>query len=109
MIRRPPRSTLFPYTTLFRSPEVELFEIADAAVDEPRRMRGRPAPEVALVHEGGAEAPQRRVAGDSRARDSPADDEHVHRLGGHRFERRDPRAKRERRVERQLPPLRGSW
>src|SRR4051794_41556788 len=24
MIRRPPRSTLFPYTTLFRSPEVEL-------------------------------------------------------------------------------------
>src|SRR5437667_7732124 len=28
MIRRPPRSTLFPYTTLFRSPlsRVELFE-----------------------------------------------------------------------------------
>src|SRR3712207_7237434 len=24
MIRRPPRSTLFPYTTLFRSPEVKL-------------------------------------------------------------------------------------
>src|SRR5215216_7119775 len=24
MIRRPPRSTLFPYTTLFRSPEVGL-------------------------------------------------------------------------------------
>src|SRR3989442_7395700 len=24
MIRRPPRSTLFPYTTLFRSPEVAL-------------------------------------------------------------------------------------
>src|SRR5258708_8803276 len=23
MIRRPPRSTLFPYTTLFRSPDVE--------------------------------------------------------------------------------------
>src|SRR2546422_8135645 len=23
MIRRPPRSTLFPYTTLFRSPQVE--------------------------------------------------------------------------------------
>src|SRR2546428_6037365 len=27
MIRRPPRSTLFPYTTLFRS-EVDLFKIA---------------------------------------------------------------------------------
>src|SRR3989441_12484075 len=25
MIRRPPRSTLFPYTTLFRSREVKLF------------------------------------------------------------------------------------
>src|SRR5260221_854958 len=24
MIRRPPRSTLFPYTTLFRSPRIEL-------------------------------------------------------------------------------------
>src|SRR3712207_7547080 len=24
MIRRPPRSTLFPYTTLFRSPQVKL-------------------------------------------------------------------------------------
>src|SRR5258708_22103058 len=24
MIRRPPRSTLFPYTTLFRSPEVRM-------------------------------------------------------------------------------------
>src|SRR2546430_7093879 len=26
MIRRPPRSTLFPYTTLFRSDGVELFD-----------------------------------------------------------------------------------
>src|SRR3712207_8497884 len=28
MIRRPPRSTLFPYTTLFRSPEEALTDIA---------------------------------------------------------------------------------
>src|SRR2546430_4091021 len=27
MIRRPPRSTLFPYTTLFRSPELNALEI----------------------------------------------------------------------------------
>src|SRR3712207_8603012 len=33
MIRRPPRSTLFPYTTLFRSPE----EVAALAVDLRRR------------------------------------------------------------------------
>src|SRR3712207_8221470 len=31
MIRRPPRSTLFPYTTLFRSAEVE-WEVRDAHI-----------------------------------------------------------------------------
>ena len=30
MIRRPPRSTLFPYTTLFRSPELPLVNITTA-------------------------------------------------------------------------------
>src|SRR2546422_7208479 len=29
MIRRPPRSTLFPYTTLFRSPRVAAFRVTD--------------------------------------------------------------------------------
>src|SRR5436853_2761891 len=29
MIRRPPRSTLFPYTTLFRSCEIESHELDD--------------------------------------------------------------------------------
>src|SRR3989442_2511136 len=33
MIRRPPRSTLFPYTTLFRSLVVELARQEHAAVD----------------------------------------------------------------------------
>src|SRR3712207_6850122 len=34
MIRRPPRSTLFPYTTLFRSPRaVRLAHAADAGLD----------------------------------------------------------------------------
>src|SRR2546425_5469699 len=46
MIRRPPRSTLFPYTTLFRSPpgEVEQIErpigdvqLIDRVGDQPRR------------------------------------------------------------------------
>src|SRR2546430_11680420 len=32
MIRRPPRSTLFPYTTLFRSPDAVLRGKAPAAV-----------------------------------------------------------------------------
>src|SRR3712207_7094763 len=30
MIRRPPRSTLFPYTTLFRSLETELKKLSDS-------------------------------------------------------------------------------
>src|SRR5256886_1728983 len=33
MIRRPPRSTLFPYTTLFRSAEYELPFLAHAAME----------------------------------------------------------------------------
>src|SRR3712207_8634829 len=35
MIRRPPRSTLFPYTTLFRS----MLRYLDVLVGEARRMR----------------------------------------------------------------------
>src|SRR3712207_8492645 len=33
MIRRPPRSTLFPYTTLFRSDELEVVDHHDAVLD----------------------------------------------------------------------------
>src|SRR2546430_4532292 len=33
MIRRPPRSTLFPYTTLFRSDELQLVEVLHALAD----------------------------------------------------------------------------
>src|SRR5437899_4048481 len=38
MIRRPPRSTLFPYTTLFRSP---FHDPPGAGVHRPRGERGR--------------------------------------------------------------------
>src|SRR2546430_15829367 len=37
MIRRPPRSTLFPYTTLFRSPAV----VVGAVVRQHQEERGR--------------------------------------------------------------------
>src|SRR2546429_3317662 len=44
MIRRPPRSTLFPYTTLFRS--VRIDDALVAAEDDPRgRDEGEVAPE----------------------------------------------------------------
>src|SRR2546430_6387680 len=38
MIRRPPRSTLFPYTTLFRSGDKKIFLATqhDASIDEPK-------------------------------------------------------------------------
>src|SRR2546426_5704451 len=40
MIRRPPRSTLFPYTTLFRSPEnVERMAAGTPLTDADRRDR----------------------------------------------------------------------
>jgi len=46
MIRRPPRSTLFPYTTLFRSPEplksavIQLTRNRLAAADKNQGKRG---------------------------------------------------------------------
>src|SRR3712207_7657165 len=36
MIRRPPRSTLFPYTTLFRSGELAVGEVV--GVEQPQRL-----------------------------------------------------------------------
>src|SRR3712207_8103822 len=43
MIRRPPRSTLFPYTTLFRSRQLDLEEPPGSRPDHPadRRTPGR--------------------------------------------------------------------
>src|SRR3712207_6935680 len=65
MIRRPPRSTLFPYTTLFRSPQQERHDELDvgagcvvAGVDDDRRplakldavrVRGTPVRHVRVV------------------------------------------------------------
>src|SRR2546426_12579478 len=45
MIRRPPRSTLFPYTTLFRSEQISQsrFGLSRVALDKPRVKQ--PGPE----------------------------------------------------------------
>src|SRR3712207_8653289 len=56
MIRRPPRSTLFPYTTLFRSavePQVGLAEVAGEQRERPHRA-GVAA--LQLGDQGGADA-----------------------------------------------------
>src|SRR2546426_7996954 len=59
MIRRPPRSTLFPYTTLFRSPE-------NAAVCRVESGQ-RPGGERDHEHAGHGEHVVRRAAGELRA------------------------------------------
>src|SRR2546422_7232556 len=67
MIRRPPRSTLFPYTTLFRSPAAEGRRLRPAQLPlVPRRpLSFRAAPGAALpapaggLEEGVAKLPQR--------------------------------------------------
>src|SRR2546430_13004016 len=45
MIRRPPRSTLFPYTTLFRSPPSRRGSPRTPSSTEARRARSRTAAE----------------------------------------------------------------
>src|SRR3712207_7021728 len=56
MIRRPPRSTLFPYTTLFRSPRLAPPRLGLA----PRGRRSRVRPEPAPPRAAGAARARRR-------------------------------------------------
>src|SRR3989441_5988291 len=57
MIRRPPRSTLFPYTTLFRSPyaEINLKDAIDHGLSPGPRIH-LTAPYITGEHGGGAMA-----------------------------------------------------
>src|SRR2546422_6388510 len=67
MIRRPPRSTLFPYTTLFRSRHVEPDAVADDGRTRPDR---HPRPSAERDHPvGGRDDRRARVAhGDRHVR-----------------------------------------
>src|SRR5256885_13078021 len=52
MIRRPPRSTLFPYTTLFRSSLESYYNAKKnkyALLELPDRVEQRPLPEVEIL------------------------------------------------------------
>src|SRR5258706_4047106 len=55
MIRRPPRSTLFPYTTLFRSRDA----FADPGIDEFGLYRGRVVPGRRAVNDARGESVSR--------------------------------------------------
>src|SRR5258708_8250035 len=72
MIRRPPRSTLFPYTTLFRSRDLEApAEDAGVGQDEHEEVHPAQGPAVRLhVHEEaleGAELADRAIEIEGRA------------------------------------------
>src|SRR2546430_12210551 len=58
MIRRPPRSTLFPYTTLFRSP-LELLDLLAQAEDSLRDLE--PGAQLVRVHRLGDEIVRPRL------------------------------------------------
>src|SRR3712207_2066142 len=78
MIRRPPRSTLFPYTTLFRSVPAERLAVAGAADDDDaaRNVRARVGvarDRVALDHASRAEADLYAVARDDGRRRAARD------------------------------------
>src|SRR3712207_9056407 len=54
MIRRPPRSTLFPYTTLFRSGSVQV-RTADGTLYDASVVGTDPASDLAVIRLDGAE------------------------------------------------------
>jgi hypothetical protein len=67
-------------------PELALGQIADAAVQQLGRGRGRERAEIALFHQGRAQAAQGGVMGDKGAGDAAADDQQVELGGGQRCE-----------------------
>src|SRR3712207_8292086 len=61
MIRRPPRSTLFPYTTLFRSPDGGSVDAGQRTVGEARRPDDRPRATTVLQQALGADGVRIRI------------------------------------------------
>src|SRR3712207_9211073 len=74
MIRRPPRSTLFPYTTLFRSPaavQLAAVGVAGAAGDRHGRDLDVPGDQQPLLPRRPAEHPERADRGGAARRGEP--------------------------------------
>src|SRR3712207_8196350 len=78
MIRRPPRSTLFPYTTLFRSRPRDVALEVVAHQHAPRRIRPQPAAQLQEKEPLGLAAEDRRDA--RRVRQHRAQDRKSTRL-----------------------------
>src|SRR3712207_7084218 len=81
MIRRPPRSTLFPYTTLFRSRRALL-----EGMDSPRALQPRPR---ALQHSRGpgtrGARPPRLQFRRNRLREAARSEEHTSELQSRQY------------------------
>src|SRR2546430_8843943 len=106
MIRRPPRSTLFPYTTLFRSPDLGR---RPGARHPRRRPRARVGP--LLAPRAGPGLGRRRHRHRTRRGARAGGAARRARLGGGRAERHAPRGRTRRPVRhrapaRALPPSR---
>src|SRR5260370_26894899 len=79
MIRRPPRSTLFPYTTLFRSPVAGDRVQPDARADNDLDYAARPiAPDARESHR-----PAARAGCEHRRADDARSEEHTSELQSH--------------------------
>src|SRR5260370_3761917 len=82
MIRRPPRSTLFPYTTLFRSAEVTAVE--HHGIDEsPDVIERCVVEDVPLLIRGRGEILEHRNFRRARAGNSGRSEEHTSELQSH--------------------------
>src|SRR5205807_9323576 len=82
MLRRPPSSTLFPYTTLFRSPYGERAAPPGAARPRPARASGRAdvGPRRARDRRRPARGSPRRSRAARRVRDDRRSEEHTSEL-----------------------------
>src|SRR2546427_8838147 len=74
MIRRPPRSTLFPYTTLFRS------NTTRSSVSTAITASGRPARTASKFIAAGSARPGSAVGGLSHPMPAPRSEEHTSEL-----------------------------
>src|SRR5258708_17945465 len=77
MIRRPPRSTLFPYTTLFRSVDAHDFPVPEVFVD--RQIKNRVEQMVRTMAGEGVD-PQSLKLDWSKVKESQRSEEHTSEL-----------------------------
>src|SRR5256885_13648400 len=96
MIRRPPRSTLFPYTTLFRSRRADRRAGGNATRSLAHRLRGPRGVRPHLPRRHGGAVPDREPGADP---DDPAHPAHESRRPGGRGRDRAAPAHRGRRGE----------